>query len=416
MLTPTLSETPRHERPGTNSRTTEGDVTGALQGTKVLEIGSYVTGPYCGMLLGDLGADVVKVENPQYGDPFRGWGQTALNPTFCSLNRNKRSLTLNLKNPEAKEVFLKLADTADVIIENLRAGASDGLGIGYETVRARNPNIVYCSISGFGSDGPYTDLPAYDTIGQAMGGLLSLLTDLDDPKPMGISLADHLTGIFACYGVLAALNARHVTGEGQHVETSLLQSVVSFVQENAAGYFDSKRVPSRSTRPRGPQVHCFVASDGKPFVIHLSSPEKFWVGLTEAIGQPELQEDPRFTDRALRTQNYDDLHDILVEATSKAPRDQWISKLREHDVPCSALNTIPEVFEDPQVKALGMAIDLERPGATPVRVSGNPVKLSGTPPTYDLRPPLLGEHNEEVLRSIGYDADGIERLSKSAAI
>ena len=401
-------------------------MTGALQDIKVLEVGSYVTGPYCGMLLGDLGADVVKVENPQYGDPFRGWGKTALNPTFCSLNRNKRSLTLNLKKPEAKEIFLKLADDADVIIENLRAGASDGLGIGYETVRARNPNIVYCSISGFGSEGPYTDLPAYDTIGQAMGGLLSLLTDVEDPKPMGfdvedpkpmgISLADHLTGIFACYGVLAALNGRHVTGEGQHVETSLLQSIVSFVQENAAGYFDSGRVPSRGSRPRGPQVHCFVASDGKPFVIHLSSPEKFWVGLTVAIGQPELQQDERFTDRGLRTQNYDDLHEILVEAFSVGSREHWISTLNANDVPCSPLNTIPEVFDDPQVQALGMAIDLERPGATPVRVSGSPVKLSGTPATYDIRPPLLGEHNEEVLRSIGYDDASLEELSKSAVI
>ena len=195
---------------------------GALQGTRVLEIDSYVTGPYCGMLLGDLGADVVKVENPPYGDLFRGWGRTTLNPTFCSLNRNKRSIALNLKRDDAKQAFLRLADDADVVIENLRAGATDALGIGYETVRARNPGIVYCSISGFGSEGPYTELPAYDTIGQAMGGLLSLLTDMEDPKPMGISLADHLTGIFACYGVLAALNARHVTGTGQRVETSLL--------------------------------------------------------------------------------------------------------------------------------------------------------------------------------------------------
>jgi formyl-CoA transferase len=249
-----------------------------------------------------------------------------------------------------------------------------------------------------------------------MGGLLSLLTDMEDPKPMGISLADHLTGIFACYGVLAALNARHVIGEGQHVETSLLQSIVSFVQENAAGYFDSKKVPTRGSRPRGPQVHCFVASDKKPFVIHLSSPEKFWVGLTEAVGQPELQQDPRFSSRALRTKNYDDLHDILVAATSKEPRDHWIKTLNAHDVPCSPMNTIPEVFEDPQVQALGMAIDLERPGHTPVRVSGSPVRLSATPPTYDLRPPELGEHNGEVLRSIGYDADSIKQLSSSGAL
>ncbi len=391
-------------------------MSGALQGVKVLEIGSYVTGPYAGMLLGDLGAEVIKVENKPYGDPFRGWGRTVLNPTFCSLNRNKKSITLNLKTVEAQGIFLELADGADVIIENLRTGAVDGLGIGYETVLARNSRIVYCSISGFGSEGPYVQLPAYDTIGQAMGGLLSLLTDLDDPKPMGISLADHLTGIFACYGILAALHGRMITGEGQLVETSLLRSVVSFVQENAANYFEESRVPRRDTRPRGPQAHCFVAGDGLPFVIHLSSPEKFWVGLTDAVGRPEMRDDIRFADRSARTEHYNELHDILADAFVTAPREEWITRLREKDVPCSPLNTLEEVFLDPQVQALGMSIDLERPGGTPVRVTGSPIRLSATPPTYDLRPPLLGEHNEEVLRSLGYNTDTIQRLVQSEAI
>jgi crotonobetainyl-CoA:carnitine CoA-transferase CaiB-like acyl-CoA transferase len=339
-----------------------------------------------------------------------------LNPTFCSLNRNKKSITLNLKTDEAQGIFLELADGADVIIENLRTGAVDGLGIGYETVRARNPRIVYCSISGFGSEGPYVQLPAYDTIGQAMGGLLSLLTDLDDPKPMGISLADHLTGIFACYGILAALHGRMITGEGQLVETSLLQSVVSFVQENAANYFEESRVPRRDTRPRGPQAHCFVAGDGLPFVIHLSSPEKFWMGLTDAVGRPEMRDDIRFADRPARTEHYDELHDILADAFVTAPREEWITRLREKDVPCSPLNTLEEVFLDPQVQALGMSIDLERPGGTPVRVTGSPIRLSATPPTYDLRPPLLGEHNEEVLRSLGYNTDTIQKLVQSEAV
>ena len=391
-------------------------MSGALQGVKVLEIGSYVTGPYAGMLLGDLGAEVIKVENKPYGDPFRGWGRTVLNPTFCSLNRNKKSITLNLKTVEAQGIFLELADGADVIIENLRTGAVDSLGIGYETVRARNPRIVYCSISGFGSEGPYVQLPAYDTIGQAMGGLLSLLTDLDDPKPMGISLADHLTGIFACYGILAALHGRMITGEGQLVETSLLQSVVSFVQENAANYFEESRVPRRDTRPRGPQAHCFVAGDGLPFVIHLSSPEKFWVGLTDAVGRPEMRDDIRFADRSARMEHYNELHDILADAFVTAPREEWITRLREKDVPCSPLNTLEEVFLDPQVQALGMSIDLERPGGTPVRVTGSPIRLSATPPTYDLRPPLLGEHNEEVLHSLGYNTDTIQKLVQSEAI
>ena len=174
-------------------------------------------------------------------------------------------------------------------------------------------------------------------------------------------------------------------------------------------------MPSRGTRPRGPQVHCFVPSDGRPFVIHLSSPEKFWEGLTEAAGHPELRDDPRFLDRGFRTQNYDDLHDILVEAFAEHPRDHWIKTLNAHDVPCSPLNTIPEVFEDPQVQSLGMAIDLERPGGTPVRVSGSPIRMSATPPTYDIRPPLLGEHTEEVLAAAGYSGKELEELANNAA-
>jgi crotonobetainyl-CoA:carnitine CoA-transferase CaiB-like acyl-CoA transferase len=249
-----------------------------------------------------------------------------------------------------------------------------------------------------------------------MGGLLSLLTDLDDPKPMGISLADHITGIFACYGILVALHARVQTGQGQKVGTSLLQSMASFVQENAAGYFESGEVPRRDTRPRGPQVHCFVAGDGKPFVIHLSSPTKFWEGLTDAVGKPEMRDDPRFADRAARTKSYDLIHDILKAAFSTGSRDEWIERLRKHDVPCGPLYTMDEVFQDPQVKSFGMPVELRRPSGGTVRVSGSPVTLSLTPPTYDVSPPLLGEHNEEVLKGLGYKAAELKRLSESGAI
>jgi formyl-CoA transferase len=192
--------------------------------------------------------------------------------------------------------------------------------------------------------------------------------------------------------------------------------MVSFVQENAANYFEDSKVPHRDTRPKSPQAHCFIAGDGLPFVIHLSSPEKFWVGLTDAVGRPEMRDDLRFADRPARTQHYDELHDALAEAFAAAPRDEWIGKLRENDVPCSPLNTLEEVFQDPQVQALGMSIDLERPGGTPVRVTGSAIRLSATPPTYDIRPPLLGEHNEEVLRSLGYDTEAIQELMESQAV
>jgi crotonobetainyl-CoA:carnitine CoA-transferase CaiB-like acyl-CoA transferase len=391
-------------------------MSGALEGTRVMEVASYVTGPYAGMLLADLGAEVIKVENRPQGDPFRGWGKEGYSATFCSLNRNKKSITLNLKATEGRDIFLRLAEKADVVIENFRPGVVRNLGIHYEAVQPRNSRIVYCSISGYGQEGPYSEWPGYDTVGQAMGGLLSLITDMKDPEPVGISLADHITGIFACYGVLAALQGRVRTGQGQKVETSLLQSMVSFVQENAARYFETGVVPRRKTRVQNAGVYAFVAGDGLPFVVHLSSPPKFWQGLTEAVGKPELQEDPRFRDREGRSKNYDALKNVFSEAFATAPRQEWIHRLRENDVPCGPMYTLEEVFKDPQVQGMGVPIELKRPGMESVKVTGNPVNFSGTPVSYALNPPLLGEHNAEVLKTLGYGAKDVERLSKSGVI
>jgi len=269
---------------------------GALAGVKVIEVCDYITGPLAGMMLGDLGADVVKIEKRPHGDPFRGFdretGREGYNTNFLALNRNKQSLTLNLASPEGQQIFLKLADTATVIIENHRPGQMRRWGLDYETVRDRNPGVVYCSISGFGQEGPYRDLPGYDTLGVSMGGLLSLLTDLEQPKPSRFTFADHLTGVFACHGILGALYARATTGVGQRVETSLLQSIVGFVSGTAASYLATGRVPKEGARAN--LASAFVAQDGKPLVFHLSSPPKFWEGLTEAIGRPDLRDDPRF--------------------------------------------------------------------------------------------------------------------------
>ncbi len=208
-------------------------MSGALAGIRIVEAASYVTGPFASQLLADMGAEVVKVEEPKHGDPFRGWGERNYAATFCSLNRNKKSITLDLRTDEGRDIAFKLACGADVLIQNFRPGVMDKRGLGYEDIRKANPKIVYCSISGFGPSGPYRDMPGYDTIGQARSGLLSLLTDPGKPQGMGISFSDHLTGMYACYGVLGALMNRMLTGEGQHVETSLLRASVSFVSENA---------------------------------------------------------------------------------------------------------------------------------------------------------------------------------------
>ena len=297
---------------------------GTLEGIRVLELASYVTGPFASLLLADLGAEVIKVEQPGQGDPFRGWGEKLYSATFCSLNRNKKSLTLDIRRDEGREIFLKLAAGADVLIENFRPGTMEKRGLGYDTIRSLNPKLIYCSISGFGQKGPYRDLPGYDTIGQAMSGLLSLLTDPERPQGMGVSLSDHLTGIYACYGILAALVNRMMTGEGQRVETSLLRASVSFISENAARYFETGVVPRRVNRTRTAGVFAFVDREGLPFVIHVSSPEKFWRALLEVVGKPEWAEDPRFRDRKGRTENHDQLSELLQDVFRRGEREQWL--------------------------------------------------------------------------------------------
>ena len=389
---------------------------GALDGIKVLEMANYISGPFASMLLADLGAAVIKIEIPGQGDPFRGWGEVPYSPTFCSLNRNKQSLSLNVQEAQGKEIFMRLARDADVIIENMRPGVLDRMGIGYEAVRAVNERIVYCSISGYGSDGPYSDRPGYDTIGQAMGGLLSVLTDIDNPKGMGASLSDLLTGLYACYAVQGALIGRERKGIGQKVETSLLQATVAFGAENAVRYLASGLIPDRNTRVHMAQVYAFSAADGLPFVIHMSSPQKFWHSLAKAIDRPELKDDPRFVNKEARIKNYNALHDILMEKFATGPRDHWLSLLKQHDVPSAPLLNLKEVFEDPQVIHLGMLVELAHPRMGKVRVVGSGIRMSETPPQMNLPPPTAGENTEQILVALGYGEESVANLRKKGVI
>src|SRR5690348_11688073 len=327
---------------------------GALTGISVLEFANYVSGPYAGMMLADMGAEVIKVEPPGGGDPFRGWGAADYSATFGSVNRNKKSIILDLKTPDGVATARALASKADVLIENYRPGAMARLGLDYPALKQRNPGLVYVSITGFGSSGPYADRAGYDTVGQAMSGLLSVLTNLSNPEPMGISLSDHLTGMMAAYGALGALMARERSGRGQLVETSLLSATIAFLGENAARYFETGKTPSRETRARSAQVYAFVDSERKGFVVHLSSPTKFWRGLTQVAGHPEWQEDARFKAKRDRQENYRVLHGLLGEIFGKAPRELWLKKLEEHDVPSAPIYTLGEVFADPQVEHLGL--------------------------------------------------------------
>ena len=376
----------------------------ALAGVTVVEFASYVAGPYAGALLSDLGAEVVKVEVPPRGDPYRGWASGNYSSMFCSLNRGKRSVVADLKTERGVEVAHALVARADVVLENSRPGAMERLGLGYDQVRAGNPGLVYCSITGFGLDGPQHDRPGYDTVGQAMSGLMSLLTDLEDPQPMGVSISDHLAGLFAAYGILAALAAKARTGEGQRVDTSLLQSSTTFLAENMARYLnDGGKVPTRRTRARTAQVYAVRDQDGRPFVVHLSSPDKFWRSLLHAIERTDLLGDERFVDRTARIAHREDIAALLTETFATAPREHWLRRLQEADVPSGPLNTLADVVQDEQVQHLGLVQEVEHPVAGRLQLLGSGVNLHGTPTRLGPAP-LVGEDTEAVLAELGFPA------------
>lgn len=389
---------------------------GALSSIKIVEAASYVTGPFAAQLLADMGADVIKIEEPKHGDPFRGWGERNYAATFCSLNRNKKSVTIDLRQTAGREIALKLAAQADVLIQNFRPGVMEKYGLGYEAVRNINSKIVYCSISGFGPIGPYRDMPGYDTVGQARSGLLSLLTDPGKPQGMGISFSDHLTGMYACYGVLGALINRLLTGEGQHVETSLLRASVAFIGENAARFFETGHVPRRKHRTTTAGVFAFEDRRGLPFVLHMSSPDKFWRALFEVVGKPQWAEDPRFNNRKARTENYDVLCEQLQPIFRGGDRADWLRRLTEKDVPAAPINTLDEVFADPQVKTYGFPIQIEHPQMGTMKLVGNAVDMSRTPPRIERPPPVLGEHTEKILSDLGYDSAAIAEFRRQGAI
>jgi formyl-CoA transferase len=378
---------------------------GALDGVKVVEFANYVAGPYAGGLLADLGATVIKVEVPPRGDPYRSWANGNYSSMFCSLNRSKRSIFLDLKTPRGLEVARRLVADADVLLENSRADAMSRLGLGYQQLQADNPRLVYCSITGFGLTGPDHRRAGYDTVGQARSGLMSLLTDLEDPQPMGVSLSDHLAGLFAVYGVLAALMARERTGLGQLVDTSLLQSSVSFISENMARFLnDGGQVPSRFTRARTAQVYAVRDEAGRPFVVHLSSPDKFWHALLRVLGRTDLLDDARFTDRRQRIEHREDIQALLDTTFASGTRDEWLERLRQADVPSAPLNNFAEVIDDPQVHHLDMVQEVEHPVAGSRRLLRSGVNLHGTP-TRIGPAPLAGEDTELILAEFGLSPD-----------
>jgi crotonobetainyl-CoA:carnitine CoA-transferase CaiB-like acyl-CoA transferase len=383
----------------------------------VVECATFVTGPYATALLADLGARVIKIESLPDGDPYRHFAPDAyFSFNFAHLNRNKESIVLDLKAPEGKRICLDLIQKADVFVENFRPGAALRLGLGYDTLRALNPGLIYCSISAFGQTGPYAEKPGFDTLGQAMSGLLSLLSDADDPKVMGMAVSDYVTGLSAAYGVLGALLGREKTGAGTRVETSLLQATLSFIGETAAGTMRTGQVPQRMARVKNAHAFALVCKDKLPLVIHCSVPEKFWLALLAAVGRTDLAADPRFGDRDSRREHYTQLEKELATTFATRTRSEWLKKLEENDVPAAPLYNMGEVLSDPQVKHLGLTEAVEHPKAGKLQFVGPAISYKGIQQETSAPPPLLGEHTRKILRELGYDDSQMGELESQGTI
>jgi len=389
---------------------------GVLDGIRVLELGNFISGPYAAMLLADMGAEVVKVENPKGGDSFRGWDFGGDQPTFWAYNRGKKSITLNLQAAEGKEIFYELAKKSDVVLENYRPGVTKKLGIDYETLRTMNERIIYCSVTGTGPTGPYVHRPAYDTVGQGLGGMLSLLMDAKNPRPLGPAYADSLSGLFSAIGVLGALVARAQTGKGQHLSATMAGSVLGFLIAPATETLATGQIPGPYTRPRQSQTYAFSGSDGLPFAIHLSSPQKFWEGLCKAVGRPEMIDDSRFKTRPDRRRNYDELNKTFAAFFKEKPRSYWLEQLEANDVPHTPVYNMAEVFQDPQIKHMGMEIHIERQNKPTIHTVRFPVDYSETKVPHPAPPPDLGEHNAEFFKPLGYDEKKLAELKEKGVI
>jgi crotonobetainyl-CoA:carnitine CoA-transferase CaiB-like acyl-CoA transferase len=369
-----------------------------LTGVRIVELTAMITGPLAGTLLADLGAEVIKVENPKDGDPFRSFRGGTYSPYFATYNRNKKGVTLNLKGSLGKEAFLKLIETADALIVNFRSGVMERLGLGVDKLREVNPRLIVCSITGFGESGPYADRPAYDAVGQALSGISSLLLGAD-AQITGPSIADNLTGMYASYGILGALFERERTGKARTIQLNMLESTMAFISDPFANFTMAGVKPDPLMRVRASQSYALRCQDGSLVAVHMSSPQKFWEGLLKALEREDLATDPRFAERAQRLENYEELAIELNRTSTTRPRAHWIARLVENDVPHAPVLTLPEVMDDVQVKHLKT-------------FARRPILYDGQREDQPLRPaPDLGEHSEGVFRALGYADDVVAQIS-----
>jgi len=384
-----------------------------LEGLVILDMTRFLSGPFCTMLLGDMGARVIKIEPPEVGDDTRAWapfigGQGSY---YLSTNRNKKSLCVDTRKEKGNEVLRRMVKKADVFVENFKPGLMDRLGLDFKTLIDLNPKLIYCSISGFGQTGPYRDRPGYDQILQGMSGLMSITgTEESGPVRVGLAIGDIITALFATYGILSALYARERTGKGQWVTTSILEATVGILTMQAGKYFATGQPPG----PAG-NHHPVISPYGvyqtkdKPMNIAVGT-ETMWKNFCHVIGRPELEKDERFQKNNDRVKNRPELNPLIEKALSRKTQNEWVDALNAAGIPCGPIYTIDQVFKDPQVLHQKMLLEVEHPKAGKIPMTGLPVQLSETPPQVILPPPLLGEHTGEVLQKFGFSREEVRHL------
>ena len=400
---------------------TEATTPGPLAGLKVLEAAAIVAGPYCGRMLADLGADVVKIERYPKGDDTRAMMPPDLGgegPPFLMLNRNKRSIVVNLRETAGQQIFRRLARTADVVIENNRRGVFERLGIGFETLRADNPGLIYCAISGFGRTGPYADRGGYDLIAQAMSGLMAITGEAPGRPPVKVAapIADFAAGLFATIGVLAAYAHRQRTGEGQAVDASLFEAGIAATFHQASMYLASGEEPQPmgSAHPFSAPYQAFEVADG--WITIGAGTDTMWPRLCAAMDLPELADDPRFRTVADRNRNLGELVDVLAPEFRAHTSADWLARLETASIPAGPVQSIGTMLADPQVAARDMLVDVGHTKLGQVQTLGTAVKLDATPPSLRRGAPLLGEHTAEVLGEAGYDAAEIDAFAATGVV
>ncbi|HRQ23986.1 MAG TPA: CoA transferase [Anaerolineales bacterium] len=399
-----------------------------LKDIRVLDITRALAGPYCTMMLGDLGADVIKVERPKSGDESRGWGPpfvgepygpyTGESAYFLASNRNKRSITVNIQSSEGQEIIRRLAGASDVFVENYRTGDLDKFGLGYEDLHRLYPKLIYCSISGYGRTGPYADRPGYDAIIQAEGGMMSLTGPAEGPPSRaGIPIIDITSGMFASTAILAALRARDLTGAGQLIDISLFDAHIALLTNAASNYLVGGEPPRRlgNSHPNIVPYDSFPARDGW-FVMGAANQNQ-WETLCDTLERPDLKTDPRFASNGLRVKNRSAVVQELNRIFAEQDVHEWLEKLTAAGLPCAPINSLPQVFADPQTQARQMIMEADHPTAGTVRMTGFPYKFCATPAELHTPPPLLGQHTEEILTTVlDYSSEEVSALRDKGAI